>query len=70
MLPKLDEIHDFQTLKLKGNYYYIVTPRVTLFQNCSQALRGQKLKASLVPLGVPEYSFFDSGHLFSSRTPA
>ena len=29
MLPRLDEIHIFQALKMKENYYYIVTCRVT-----------------------------------------
>ena len=43
MLPKLDEIHNFYALRLKENYYYIATCRVTPLQNCFQAFRGQKL---------------------------
>ena len=46
MLPKLDEIHSFQTLRLKENYFFVATCRVTPFQNCFQAFRGQKLSAS------------------------
>ena len=43
MLPNLDEIHDFWTLKLKENYYKVAC-RVNRLINWFQALGGQKLQ--------------------------
>ena len=43
MLPKIGEMWEFYTLKLKKKNTIIFACRVTPFQNCFQALGNQKL---------------------------
>ena len=57
MLPKLNEIHNFYTLQLKENYFFVVTCKVTTVQNFFQALEGQKRQASLGLLQIPDFNF-------------
>ena len=56
MLPK-QKIHNFWTLKLKENYFYGVTCRVTPVQNSFPALGDQKRLANLELLQIPDFSF-------------
>ena len=57
MLSKQNEIYNFWTLKLKENYFYVVSCRVTPVQNSFQALGGQKRLANLGLLQIPDFSF-------------
>ena len=47
MLPKLDKIYNFSTMKFKVKYHYLVISGVTPFQNLFQPPGGQKCQTSL-----------------------